>query len=227
MHSWGHKNCRYVGDLSLKSVKNFIGGQKEERTDSINVNYGRDFEHEITADIALSKNEFLTEDGSQKLIQKKGVEVGNIFQLGKHYSSKMNAKFTDKDGKEKFFHMGCYGIGIGRSMATIAEKHHDENGMIWPEAVAPFKVHLLSLNKNEEAEKLYDELQEVGVEVLYDDREEARAGEKFADADLIGCPYRIVMSEKTLKENSVELKKRDGEDFELVKLDEIVERLKK
>ena len=227
VHSWGHKNCRYIGDLSLKSVKNFIGGQKEEKTDSINVNYGRDFEHEIIADIALAKDGFSIEDGTSKLVRKKGVEVGHIFQLGEHYSSKMNAKFTDKDGKEKFFYMGCYGIGIDRSMATIVEKHHDENGMIWPESVAPFKIHLISLSKNEEAEKLYQEMQKEEIEVLYDDREEARAGEKFADADLIGCPYRIVLSEKTLEKDSVELKKRDGEDFELVKLDEIVERLKK
>jgi prolyl-tRNA synthetase len=229
VHSWGHKGVKYVGDISLKTVKNFIGGQKEEKTDSINVNYGRDFEHEITADIAMAKDGFLTEDGSQKLFKKKGVEVGNIFQLGKHYSSKMNAKFMDSDGKEKFYYMGCYGIGVGRNMATIVEKHHDDKGIIWPEAVAPYKVHLIQLKIKDEGlkivEDLYSKLLDSGVEVLFDDREGVMAGEKFADADLIGCPFRVVVSEKTLKENKVEVKKRDSDEVEMLGVEDLIKQL--
>lgn len=230
VHSWGHEGCKYVADLSLKTVKNFIGGQKEEKTDSINVNYGRDFEHEIIADIALAKDGFLSEDGKQKLTIKKGIEVGNIFQLGKHYSSKMKATFVDSDGKDKFYYMGCYGIGVGRNMATVVEKYHDENGPIWPEAVAPFKIHILELsNSNPEVGKtandLYEELLDLGIEVIYDDREGSMAGEKFADADLIGCPYRAVVSAKTVKENKFELKKRDEKESELVSREELIKRL--
>ncbi|MCK4501381.1 proline--tRNA ligase, partial [Candidatus Babeliales bacterium] len=168
VHSWGH-DAKYVGDISLKSVKNFIGGQKEEKTDTINVNYGRDFECEILDDFALAEDRFI-KDG-QKLIAKKGVEVGNIFQLGHHYSELMNATFKNKEGKDEFYYMGCYGIGVGRTMATIAEIHHDENGIIWPENLAPFKVHLLSLNVNEKTEEIYRQLLDQDVEVLFDDRD--------------------------------------------------------
>jgi prolyl-tRNA synthetase len=229
VHSWGHKGVKYIGDLSLKTVKNFIGGQKEEKTDSINVNYGRDFEHEITVDIAMAKDGFLTEDGSQKLFKKKGVEVGNIFQLGKHYSSKMNAKFMDSDGKEKFYYMGCYGIGVGRNMATIVEKHHDNKGIIWPEAVAPYKVHLIQLKIKDEGlkivEDLYSKLLDSGVEVLFDDRDGVMAGEKFADADLIGCPYRVIVSEKTLAQNKVEVKRRDSDEVEMLGVEDFIKQL--
>jgi prolyl-tRNA synthetase len=221
VHAWGHKDCTYVADLSLRTVKNFIGGQKEDKTDSINVNYGRDFEHEIIADIALAKDGFLMEDGKQKLIEKKGVEVGNIFQLGQHYSSKMKATFVDNEGNSQFYYMGCYGIGIGRNMATIVEKHNDEKGIIWPEAVAPYQVHVLELQKGL-GEMVYKKLQEKGVEVLFDDRD-ITAGEKFADADLIGVPYRVVVSKKTGE--NVECKRRDSSDAKIVSFDELCDTL--
>lgn len=224
VHSWGHKNekgLRYIGDLSLTTVKNFIGGQKEDETDSMNVNYGRDFECEMLADVAMAQDGFETEENG-KLIEKKGIEVGNIFQLGYHYSSKMKGTdFTDKDGLKKPYYMGCYGIGLGRTMAAIIEKHNDERGMIWPEAIAPYKVHLISLKQNEEAEKLYKELLDNGVEVLFDDRDNM-PGEKFADSDLIGCPIRLVVSAKTIKEKSVEYKRRDSADVKMIKLSEII-----
>lgn len=231
VHSWGHKNCRYIGDLSLRTVKNFLGGQKEEKTDSINVNYGRDFEHEITADIAIAKNGFLTEDGKQKLNEKKGVEVGNIFQLGKHYSSKMNATFVDDKGESLQYYMGCYGIGLGRNVATIVEKHHDDKGIIWPEQIAPFKVHLIGIagkdgSAQKEIDALYTELQERGIEVLYDDRD-LNPGGKFADADLIGCPYRVVVSPKTIEQGKVELKKRNEKDAQMISKEELFEILSK
>jgi len=212
-----------IGDVSLKTVKNFYTGADEFQKDTLNVNYGRDFTVDVLADIGLAEEGYLSEEGV-KLYEKKGIEVGNIFQLGEHYSSKMKATFADKDGKQKYFYMGCYGIGIGRTMATAVEIYNDEKGIIWPKAIAPFQIHLLKIGKSEEvakkAEDLYNELTAMGREVLYDDRD-ISAGEKFADADLIGIPLRIVVSEKTLKEDSVEVKKRDEDNSELIKFKDI------
>lgn len=223
VHSWGHP-ARYIGDLSLTTVKNFIGGQKEATTDSINVNYGRDFECEMLADIALAQDGFLTEDGSQKLIEKRGIEVGNIFQLGYHYSSKMQgAVYIDEDGKEKPFYMGCYGIGLGRTLAAIVEQYHDDRGICWPESVAPFDVHLISLRGGEgKAVELYQELREIGVDVLWDDRDTS-PGVKFSDADIVGIPVRLVISKKT--GDFIEYKRRTEKEAELLTWDEVFARL--
>lgn len=212
VHSWGH-DAMYVADLSLKTVRNFIGGQKEATTDSINVNYGRDFTHPVEADVALAQEGYVTTDGKE-LVARKGIEVGNIFQLGTHYTTKMaNAVFVDEDGTEKNLYMGCYGIGVERTLAAIVEAHHDDKGIQWPLAVAPFQVHIVSLHAgNDEvlkaAEELYMHLQEREVEVLFDDRSDVSAGEKFADADLIGIPYRVTVSKKTLEQGNYEVKDR-------------------
>ncbi len=224
VHSWGH-NARYIGDLSLTTVKNFIGGQKEISTDSINVNYGRDFTCELLADIAVAQDGFLTEDGTQKLIEKRGIEVGNIFQLGYHYSSKMRgATYVDEDGKDKPFYMGCYGIGLGRTLATIVEQYHDERGICWPDSVAPYDVHLVSLRGGEaKAAELYATLQARGIEVLWDDRD-ATPGVKFSDADFIGIPIRLVISQKT--GDKIEFKRRTEKSAELLTWDEVFEQLK-
>ena len=163
------------------------------------------------------------ECGSSELHEEKAIEVGNIFKLGTKFSEPFSLTYTDKDGETKPVIMGCYGIGPQRAMGTIVEVHHDEKGIIWPESVAPFKVHLLSLSKNEEAEKIYQELIDNNIEVLYDDRD-ASAGEKFADSDLIGIPYRIVISEKSLAAGGVEIKKRSEKESKIVKVEEIVER---
>lgn len=153
--------------------------------------------------------------------EKKSIEVGNIFDQGIKYSEALGLEFTDEEGNKKPVIMGAYGIGLGRVMATVVETSSDDKGIIWPENIAPYKVHLISLEQNEEADKIYDDLQKSGVEVLYDDREGKTAGEKFADADLIGCPIRIVVSKKTLEKNSVELKLRNEKDFKLIGLSEI------
>jgi prolyl-tRNA synthetase len=146
----------------------------------------------------------------------KAVEVGNIFSLGTKFSAPLGLKFVDEKGEEKNVIMGSYGIGIGRLMGVVTELFCDEKGIVWPESVAPFDAHLISVTGKEEsgeskvknyADKLYKSLHDKGIEVLYDDRE-MRAGEKFADSDLIGIPYRIVVSEKTMEENVIELKKR-------------------
>ncbi|PKL72561.1 proline--tRNA ligase [Candidatus Kuenenbacteria bacterium HGW-Kuenenbacteria-1] len=213
-----------IADNSLRTITNAYGGSNKKNKDLMNINIDRDYQPDIEGDIALVKNGYESLNENGKLIEKRGIEVGNIFQLGYHYTNLMKgAVYMDVDGKEKPFYMGCYGIGIGRTMATIVEKFHDEKGIIWPEAVAPFQVYLIALvGAEKEADKLYDAMIKKGIEVLYDDRENMRAGEKFADADLIGIPLRIVISEKTLKENCVELKRRGQEKFELIKIKDLL-----
>jgi prolyl-tRNA synthetase len=170
-----------------------------------------------------------------KFKKEKSIEVGNIFPLGTKYSEAFNLNYTDQQGKKQPVVMGSYGIGLGRVMGTVVEIYNDEKGIIWPENIAPFKLHIIPLqtkdaesqkNIKAEAAKLYKALQKQGLEVLLDDREES-AGVKFGDSDLIGIPYRIVISEKTLKDASVELKKRGEEKQKLVKTNKIVEELAK
>ncbi len=160
------------------------------------------------------------------LKQSRGIEVGNIFPLGTKYSEPFDLSFTEKDGKKKLVIMASYGIGVGRLMATIIEANHDDNGIIWPKETAPYAVHLISLNLEnkkikERAEKIYGHLQKAGVEVLYDDRIGVSPGEKFAESDLIGIPLRIVLSERTLEKDSVELKERAGKQAKLVKIKDL------
>lgn len=168
-----------------------------------------------------------------KLRMEKAIEVGNIFDLGTKFSEVFGLYFTDRDGKRKPVVMGCYGIGDTRLMATIVEVGHDEKGIIWPPSVAPYEVHLLDLvraktknyraktNLKSPAEEIYQALIKQEVEVLYDDRDEASAGEKFADADLIGCPYRLVVSAESLKKGGVEVKKRYGKTAQIVPVAEL------
>jgi len=186
----------------------------------------------VCADCKMAVNKEIIVDqntcpkcGQKDLREERAVEAGNIFKLGTKYSEPFDLKYQDKDGEKKIVIMGCYGLGIGRLMGTIVEVCHDEKGIIWPENVAPFKVHLLSLNENETAEKIYSDLVKQGIEVLYDDRE-LQAGEKFADADLIGCPYRLIVSRKTLALDSAELKSRSSAASELVKLADLNAKLK-
>ena len=169
------------------------------------------------------------ECGSKKLRAEKAVEVGNIFKLGDRFSKPFDLSYLDKNGKKKPVLMGCYGISPQRSMGTIVEVHHDDKGIIWPESVAPFQVILIGIEScrdaacrvSKECEKIYKQLLGNSVEVLYDDRD-ASAGEKFADADLIGIPVRIVVSEKTLQKKSVEVKKRKENSIKLVKITDII-----
>ncbi|MEX0621441.1 MAG: aminoacyl--tRNA ligase-related protein [Candidatus Woykebacteria bacterium] len=159
-----------------------------------------------------------------KLDSTSAIEAGQVFSLGTKYSKDMGATFTDKDGKERPLIMGCYGIGIGRLMATIVEVSHDEVGIIWPENVAPYQIHLLGLGEQKavssKAEEIYEKLSKKGKEVLYDDRDES-PGVKLSDADLIGIPQRWVISEKTLEKDSVEIKKRNEKVAKLVKFSSI------
>jgi prolyl-tRNA synthetase len=221
VHSWGHKNARYIGDIVLQDARNLIGGQKEETTDSINVNYGRDFTCELLADIAVATAGNLTENG-KLLIEGRGIEVGNTFQLGYHYTHLMEgAVYRDEDGKEKPYYMGCYGIGVGRTMAAVVERFNDEKGIVWPESVAPFQVNLLLVGEADEklekyADEVYEKLNTSGIDVLYDDRKKVSPGEKFSDADLIGIPWRVVVSGKTMAMEKIEIKKRSEQKAELI-----------
>lgn len=203
-------DVKVVMDESLKGRKNFECGANKTNFHSININFGRDLaEPEKYYDIALAKAGYLALDGKQQLIEKKGIEVGNIFQLGYHYSKLMKgAVYIDADGKEKPFYMGCYGFGVGRTMATIAEKYHDEKGLMWPSVVAPFDVHVVSLKDNEYAGKVAETLSNEGLEVLFDERDGASVGEKFADSELIGIPVQVIVSERGAKENIVEIRER-------------------
>lgn len=161
-----------------------------------------------------------------ELEEHKAIEVGNIFKLGSRFTDAFGAGYTDADGQHKPIVMGCYGIGPSRVLGTIAECLSDDNGLIWPESVAPFQIHLVSLAREADEiaaiDALYGELQAKGVDVLYDDRADVRAGEKFSDADLIGLPHRIVVSKKTLAEGKVEWKRRTASESQVLTLAEVL-----
>ena len=215
-----------VADDSLRTISNAYGGNNKKNQDLLNVNIDRDYKPDIEGDIVLAKAGYEAKNKTGKLVEKRGIEVGNIFQLGYHYSKKMKgAVYIDANGKEKPFYMGCYGIGIGRTMAAIVEKYNDQKGIMWPESSAPFRIHLIALYGAEnEADKLYDDMNKRGVEVLYDDRDKT-AGEKFADADLIGLPIRILLSKKTLQQESCELKKRTESEAKIIPLSLVLDLL--
>jgi len=162
-----------------------------------------------------------------KIRMKNAIEVGNLFPLGTKYSKAFNLQFINSKGKKEYVIMGSYGIGLGRVMGTAVEIHHDNRGIIWPNTIAPFKVHLIEIPAKSEsfvkkqAEKIYKDLIDKGIEVLYDDRDDKTAGEKFIDADLIGIPQRIVVSEKTLAKDSIEVKARNQKQEKLVKISQI------
>ncbi len=227
VHSWGEDTI-YVGDYGLKMVKNFIGGQKEKTTDSVNVNYGRDFEYEHLADIVDAKaGDICPECKNGRLQENQAYEWGHVFNIGKVYSQPQDCTYTTKEGKEKLIWMGSYGIGVGRCLALIVETHHDEQGMIWPEVVAPFKYHLVGLDLDDKkvaewADEVYHYLIEQGQEVIFDDRQDISPGEKFADADLIGCPYRLVISSKNAEDKKVEIKKRDKKNQKLIEIEDLI-----
>lgn len=166
------------------------------------------------------------ECGSQDFKEEKAIEVGNIFKLGNKFSKPFDFNYKDQTGESKDIIMGCYGIGPSRILGTIVEVYHDDRGIIWPQNIAPFAIHLISLKQNAEAEKIYQELISEGFEVLYDDRLESSAGEKFAEADLIGCPVRLVLSPKTLLENKIEIKFRNNKEIELIDLSNLLKYLK-
>ncbi len=198
--------CEAGEDLVYVSEEKKIAINKEVYTD------------EVLESLGLKKGD---------LVEKKAIEVGNIFTLGTRFSDALGLVYLDEAGERKKVFMGSYGIGPGRVMGTIVEALSDEKGIVWPEAIAPFKVHLLALTEAEtvqsEAKKLYESLEQAGVEVLYDDRLGVSNGEKFASADLIGCPWRLVISEKSLAAGGIEIKRRNESESKIIKAVEVLQ----
>lgn len=208
----GISGVRILADETIKNLKNFVVGCNQTDKHLVGANFGAEISgiKEFFDVRLVEKGDFCTECGAPLNVTQ-GIEVGNIFKLGTKYSKPMNAVFTDVDGKEKPYVMGCYGIGITRTAAAAIEKYHDENGIIWPVSIAPYNVIVVPVNIKDElqmkvAEEIYEKLLSQGIEAVIDDRDE-RAGVKFKDADLIGFPYRITVG-KTIQEGLVEFKTR-------------------
>jgi prolyl-tRNA synthetase len=225
----GLKGIKIVADDSITLGSNFVAGANKPDTHLKNVNYPRDFQADIIADIATAKSGDACPKCHTGLLSARGIEVGHIFKLGVFLSEKLGALYLDQKGLSKPICMGCYGIGVGRLMAAAVEQNHDDKGIIWPLPLAPYQIHLCSLRTEdtkvtETADKLYSDLSEAGIEVLYDDRNES-PGIKFNDADLIGIPLRLTISPRTLQNHSVEIKWRKHKDANLLSLDGIVENI--
>ncbi len=225
----GVKNALVVADDSIPSSPNLVAGANQEGYHIKNVNYERDYQADLVCDIAAAQEGDTCPECATRLRAWRGVEVGNIFQLGTRYTESMGGTFLDAEGQVKPVIMGSYGIGVGRLLACIAEEHNDDQGLIWPVSVAPCQVHLVALAKGEgpaaeAAESLYRELGTAGVEVLLDDRPE-NPGVKFNDADLIGVPLRLTVGERSLEKGQVEMKLRRAEERVDVPLEEVVPRV--
>jgi prolyl-tRNA synthetase len=218
---------RIIVDPSVARSGNLIAGANEADYHYINFNADRDLEGGEEIDIATARDGDPCPVSGTPLQMRRGIEIGNIFQLGTKYSQAMECVFNDENGKTRPMIMGCYGIGLERTMAAVIEQCHDQYGPVWPRGIAPFQVHICALNPKrdqtgETAERLYREFQDRGVEVLLDDRGE-KAGFTFNDADLIGAPLRLIVSPKTLADNQVEFKTRDGSLREMLPVDGAVD----
>jgi prolyl-tRNA synthetase len=222
----GVNNAVVVVDDIIPTSPNLVAGANEAGYHLLNVNYERDYQAQVVADIVAARAGDACPDCGHPLHITRGVEVGNIFKLGTRYSDALGCAFLDKDGQSKPVIMGSYGIGMGRLLACIAEQYHDEYGLKWPVSVAPYQVYLALLadetgRASAVAQQLYEDLRRAGVEVLFDDREE-RPGVKFNDADLIGLPLRLTVAKKSLEKGGVELKLRAGKDVQLVPVPDAV-----
>jgi len=220
-------NLKVYADLEVRGMTNFVCGANEDDYHYINVNPGRDFQPEAFCDLRnAEEGDICPACRNGRLKTTRGIETGHIFKLGTKYSEKMGATFLDEKGKERLMVMGCYGIGISRTMAAAVEQNYDENGIIWPLPIAPYQVIIIPVNSkdNQQMEtgfKLYHELEEKGYEVIIDDRDQ-RAGVKFKDADLIGIPIRITVGPNLLKLGQVEIKKRWEKEVKNVPIEEVL-----
>ena len=221
---------RVIADYSIMNVINFVTGANKEDYHLKNVNVDRDFKIESFADLRVIEEKDTCPRCGGKIQFARGIEVGHVFKLGTKYSQAMKAMYLDKDGQEKIMIMGCYGIGIGRTVAACIEQNYDTHGIIWPVPLAPFHLIITPVNVNEKnvfdvAEKIYQEMLSAGIEVILDDRDE-RAGVKFNDADLIGIPLRITVGQKNLAQGNVELRVRKTGENKLYPLNGIVKAVK-
>lgn len=222
----GLKNVRVIVDELIPLSANLVSGANEKGYHLLNVNYGRDFEAEEIADITSAAEGDACEKCGKPYRLSRGVEVGNIFKLGTRYTDALGCTFTDENGESHPIIMGSYGIGVGRLLACVAEEHHDDKGLIWPVSIAPFPVHLVVLpGKTMDITPVVDELEKslrlAGIDCLVDDRPDS-AGVKFNDADLIGLPLRVTVSERAYKNGGLELKLRSGGESWIVPVDEAV-----
>jgi len=224
-------NIPVIADHVAAHLADFICGANDNGKHLTGVNWGRDLPEPVIADIRNVAEGDVSPDGKGTLSIKRGIEVGHIFQLGKKYSEAMNATCLDDQGHTVVMTMGCYGIGVSRIVAAAIEQNHDEHGIIWPDAIAPYNVALLPMNMQKSqrvrdaAEQLYQDLLTAGFDVLFDDRKE-RAGVMFANMDLIGIPHRLVLSERGLDEGKIEYKHRRASDAELISMQGITEFLR-
>ncbi|MBL7071137.1 MAG: proline--tRNA ligase [Candidatus Omnitrophica bacterium] len=223
----GLKGVRIISDHGVKAVSNFVAGANKADAHLVNVNVDRDFQVKEWADLRyIEGGDICPKCKKQNVDLETAIEVGHTFKLGTKYSKDLGAKFLDKDGKEKSCIMGCYGIGVNRIIAASIEQNNDKDGIIWPLAIAPYRAVVLPLNTEhkesvEIAERIYRKLKDMGIDVLLDDRPE-RAGIKFKDADLMGIPLQIVVGEKALAKNKLELKKRKDKSADLLTEQDII-----
>ena len=215
-----------VADESIEYGGNYVVGANEEPYHYTGANFGRDFTVSKLADIAQADTGHKCPICGGRIEAKRAIEVGHCFKLGTRYSAAVNATYLDENGQPQLIYMGSYGIGLDRLMAVVVELHNDADGIVWPDSVAPFQVHLVHIGKKgdgtkEQAEALYADLTAAGVEVLFDDRDDLGAGVKFKDADLIGIPWRVTLSAKSLAAGGVEVKRRSESERRVVAVEEL------
>jgi prolyl-tRNA synthetase len=218
---------RVVADDLVPRERNLVAGANKPDAHLLNVNYGRDWEADVVADIALAQAGSLCANCGTPMDLRRGIEMGQVFKLGTRYSEMMGAYFLDREGKQQPAVMGSYGIGAERLLAAAIEANHDEAGIVWPRPLAPYDVHIVAIQPEkaevrETAERLYDELSSAGIAALYDDRDET-PGVKFNDADLLGMPLRVTVSPRNLEKGSLEVKGRTDGEAQLVPLDGAME----
>ncbi len=226
----GLKNITIVADETAQDA-NLVAGANKADVHLETVNNGRDWTADIITNIALASEGADCPNCDGKLEAKRGVEMGHVFKLGTVYTEKMEAQFSDADGNQQHPIMGCYGIGVGRVFASAIEANHDERGIIWPQELAPYQVHLVGLGFDkpgvrESAEQVFQQLQDAGFDVLYDDREEGSAGVKFNDADLLGMPVRVTVSPRSIENGGAEIKRRTEKDAAILALDGVAAAVK-
>lgn len=219
------EDVQVICDLAVRAVANVTCGANEDGFHYVNVNPSRDFGEFTYEDIRFIQEGDLSPDGKGTIKFAEGIEIGQVFKLGKFYANQLGAEVLNDQGRAETLTMGCYGIGVSRTLAAIVEQHHDDAGIVWPKQVAPFALHLIVVNsKNDEqvalGNALYEQLQAAGIEVLYDDRKE-RAGVKFAESDLIGLPVRVTVGKKA-SEGIIELKERKSEEKEEMTIDALM-----
>jgi prolyl-tRNA synthetase len=215
-----------LADNSLKEIPRWVVGANEDGYHYVGAELGVDFKVDQWADLCVVKPGDTCPECGKILDGARGIEVAQVFQLGEKYSRAMNATYLDKDGKEQYFQMGCYGVGVSRTLAAIVEQHSDENGIIWPVSVAPAHICIIPLSNDDEvvsvAEKIATNASSLGFEVVVDDRKE-RPGVKFAEADLIGWPLQVIVGKRGLENGTVELKRRRTGERRDVSLDVLEE----